>query len=296
MSLWQTYSWQSMLKNADQTEVFFEIDGIFIEKRQVSLWEYALFAIGVDRVISHATQQKIKSLCHKERALFVQIETLNYSWISETSFFSFKKKYYKKFIPTDTCVIDLEKSEEEILWEMKPKGRYNIRLARKKWIVVEQVEKTSENIQIFFKLIEATTSRDKFSGNTLEYYTLFLEALENSQIFFSYYEGEVISAGIFIPSGEVYTYYYGASSNSHRNLMAPYLLQWEAIQHAKKRGYTLYDFLGISSPWEKNSPLAWVTDFKKKFSQDIRRVSNAYIFIRKKWKYFWIMFLRKFKR
>jgi len=44
----------------------------------------------------------------------------------------FQFKHYKKFITPHTAVIDLEKSEEEILANMKPKGRYNIRLAEKK--------------------------------------------------------------------------------------------------------------------------------------------------------------------
>jgi len=53
----------------------------------------------------------------------------------------FQSGYYKKFIPPHTCIINLEKEEAEILAEMKPKGRYNTRLAEKKGVVVEQVEK-----------------------------------------------------------------------------------------------------------------------------------------------------------
>jgi lipid II:glycine glycyltransferase (peptidoglycan interpeptide bridge formation enzyme) len=40
--------------------------------------------------------------------------------------------YYKKFITPYTAIIDLNLSEDEILSLMKPKGRYNIRLAEKK--------------------------------------------------------------------------------------------------------------------------------------------------------------------
>jgi lipid II:glycine glycyltransferase (peptidoglycan interpeptide bridge formation enzyme) len=38
--------------------------------------------------------------------------------------------------------------------------------------------------------------------------------------------------------------------------MAPYVVQWEAINYAKKYPSKLYDFLGIASADEKNSPLA----------------------------------------
>jgi len=109
--------------------------------------------------------------------------------------------------------------------------------------VVEQVDKNPYNAKKFFELMQETTSRDNFAGNTLKYYENFLENIENSQLFFAYYEEKIIAAGIFVFDGETALYYYGASGNSHRNLMAPYLLQWTAICHAKKRGCKTYDFL-----------------------------------------------------
>ena len=91
------------------------------------------------------------------------------------------------------------------------------------------------NIQKFHALMSETTARDAFAGNSLEYYRVFLESLDNSQLFFAYHEEEIIAAGIFVMEGGVMTYYYGASSNHKRNLMAPYLLQWTAIEHGIKR-------------------------------------------------------------
>ena len=43
-----------------------------------------------------------------------------------------------------------------------------------------------------------TTVRDAFDGNTLEYYKIFLESLENAQMFFAYHDSEIIAAGIFV--------------------------------------------------------------------------------------------------
>jgi hypothetical protein len=35
MTIWQTKSWQEMLQKSGQVSDFFEVDGIFIEKRSI---------------------------------------------------------------------------------------------------------------------------------------------------------------------------------------------------------------------------------------------------------------------
>jgi len=283
---------------------------IFVEKRRVSLGEFWLFVIGFEGNLDENLEENLQELCVEENCLFVQIETINYSLqplsfskgenssedLDDEENWNFQIwKYYKKFIPPYTAVIDLTKSEEEILTAMKPKGRYNIRLAEKKWVEVREVVKSDENIKLFHTLMQETTSRDNFFGNTLEYYQEFLKQ-EMSHLFFAYHEDEVIAAGIFISHHKVMYYYYGASSSKKRNLMAPYLLQWKAIEKAKKLGCILYDFLGIAGPDEKNSPLIGVTDFKLKLTADKCEVSQSYIYIYKVWKYRLIQFLKHFKK
>jgi lipid II:glycine glycyltransferase (peptidoglycan interpeptide bridge formation enzyme) len=46
---------------------------------------------------------------------------------------------------------------------MKPKGRYNIKLATKKGVEVKEVEKIDENIEKYYNLMLETTSRDNFN-------------------------------------------------------------------------------------------------------------------------------------
>jgi len=91
--------------------------------------------------------------------------------------------------------------------------------------------------------MQETTKRDGFSGNTKDYYKTFLTSLENAELFFAYYEGKVIAAGIFVFHDDVAIYYYGASLHEYRKVMAPYLLQWKVIEHSKKRKKKIYDFL-----------------------------------------------------
>jgi len=301
MSIWQTKSWQQMLKKSGQVSDYFEVDGIFIEKRSIWLWEFWLFVLWIEKEISEKNLKKLKSLTKKENCLFIQIEYLNYFKNKTPSPYKgegWGEGFYKKFITPYTAIIDLKKSEEDILANMKPKWRYNIKVARKKWVEAEIVEKSEENIKAYYDLMLETTSRDNFSGNILEYYKTFLNSLENSKLILAKKDWVIISGWIFTFDKEVSIYYYWASTSKkeYRNLMAPYLVQWIAIEYAKSINSKIYDFLWVASANEKNSSLAWVTAFKWKLTKDFIKVSEGYIFVNKKFKYFLINFLRKLKK
>lgn len=250
-------------------------------------------------------KDKLLKTCKKENALFLQVESVNYSSPLNplpsrrgNDIIWFKNWYYKKFITPYTAIIDLSKSEEEILKEMKPKWRYNIKLAEKKWIIIKEEEKTKENILKYYNLMMETTSRNWFYWNKLEYYIDFLEKIDDSKLLLAYFEDKIIAWWIFIFDKEVSIYYYWASTSNpkYRNLMAPFLLQWEAIKLAKNNSSKIYDFLWIASPLEKNSSLSWVTDFKLKLTKNSLNVSNSFIYINKKFLYWFIKILRILKR
>ncbi len=297
MSIWQTKSWQEMLLKSKQIEKIIEIDNIFIEKRSIWLGQFWLFVLWVNW-INNDFLDKVKSLCKIEKSLFIQFETLGYKNNLFIELKWFTNSYYKKFITPYTAIIDLNLSEDDILSLMKPKGRYNIKLAEKKWVLVKEVEKTKENIEIFYNLMLETTSRDNFNWNSLDYYMTFLNSIKESKLFIAFLNDKAISAGIFtfVWNEAIYYYWASTSDSNYRNLMSPYLLQWTAICKAKELWMKIYDFLWVATPWEENSHLQWVTDFKSKFTSNIVKVSYSYIFVNNKIKYNLLQLLRKFKR
>lgn len=310
MIIWQTKNWKNLILKSWQASKVIEIDNIFFEKRSIWLWEYWLFALWVEN-LEKLDEEKIIKMCREENALFVQIESFrpplappykggekDIPPLSKGRLGGvFKHWYYKKFITPYTAIIDLSKTLDEILSLMKPKWRYNINLARKKWVEVFEWEKNEENIKIFYELMLETTSRDWFSWNSLEYYKNFLQEIENSSLIFTKIWEKILSAWIFTFDQEISIYYYWASTSDkeYRNLMAPYLMQFHAIEKAKKFGSKYYDFLWVATPWDKKSHLLWVTDFKLKFTSDVREVSKSYIFVSKKLKYYIFQILKKIK-
>ncbi len=168
-----------------------------------------------------------------------------------------------------TRLLDLGQSDEELLADMKQKGRYNIKLAEKNGCEVRRVSPTSENIDVFYGLLRDTTDRDGFSANGKAYYEHLLRCRNHPSegLYIAYWQGRAVAASILTISGTTATYYYGASASDPeiRRLMAPYLLQWEMIRSAKASGCLWYDFLGIAPEGESGHHLQGVTDFKSKF-------------------------------
>ncbi|MBU0646264.1 peptidoglycan bridge formation glycyltransferase FemA/FemB family protein [Patescibacteria group bacterium] len=169
--------------------------------------------------------------------------------------------------PPDTLILDLEQEEKMLLAKMHPKTRYNIRLAEKKGVKVELgVGEFTDEIWAVFAM---TAGRDQFRLHPRQYYEQMLKELNSDDcrafLAVAEYENQVIAANIMIDSFGTRTYLHGASSNEQRNVMAPYLLHWELIKDAKKKGLKAYDWWGIAPAGAKNHPWAGVTRFKKGF-------------------------------
>ena len=197
-------------------------------------------------------------------------------------------------IPQYTNVVDLSLNEEEILAQMKPKGRYNIKLAEKKGVKIKVGD--ISDISTFYKILSETTVRDGFRPNNQKYYLDMLEILKESTLLLAYHEDDLISAGLFTFTKFQGLYYYGASANIKRNLMAPYLTQWEAIKLAKDKGCNYFDFMGIADPEKKDDPLVGVTDFKLKFSEKIIKFNTPIHIVHNKFLYNFVKIVRYIKK
>jgi lipid II:glycine glycyltransferase (peptidoglycan interpeptide bridge formation enzyme) len=176
--------------------------------------------------------------------------------------------------PPDTVLLDLDKSEEELLGAMKPKWRYNIRLAEKKGVVIE--EAGLEDLGEFYRLYRATALRDRIALHPQRYYErLFALAsgyprapsrpAPDIRLWIARHEGEALAAIVTLFRGEEAVYLYGASSDSKRNLMPAYALQWAAIRAAKAALCREYDFFGIPPSDDQNHPMAGLYRFKTGF-------------------------------
>ena len=190
--------------------------------------------------------------------------------------------------PRCTIWVNLDVDEEvDLLSAMKQKTRYNIGLARRRGVQVRVG--TAEDAPLFYQLMRDTAERDQFSIFPAEYYRDFLDiflADDAARLLIAEYDGEPLAALIVSSIGQRATYLYGASTNTYRELMPTYLLQWEAMRWARARGCNTYDLWGIpdedeaalEAHFETRSDGLWgVYRFKRGFGGQVVRYIGAWV-------------------
>lgn len=171
------------------------------------------------------------------------------------------------FEARDTRCIDLRPCESAILAQMKPKGRYNIGVARKHGVSV--VEDTSKRgLADFQSIYEETAARQGMEAKPPDYFETLLSLTSSANygaLFFAELEGVRLAAALVLYFGPRATYFYGGSLTLNRRVMAPYLMHFEIMRNAKARGHESYDLWGIAPPNQPDHPWRNFTAFKAKF-------------------------------
>lgn len=284
-NLWQHPLWAKFQESIGRKTWWFELDGAhaLVVEHPLPLglrWlEVPRGPLFENELALEAILEQINNLAKKEGAVFVRLSPYQKLPVPSSQFPAAVEDKH----PETSLLIDLQQTEEEILAQMKPKGRYNIKVAQKSGVQVE----TSNDVEAFYDILKKTGGRDGFGIHGKNYYQKMLEALgSEAQLLVARHEGQIIAGGIFVYLDDWGIYYYGASDHEHRKFMAPYLIQWEAILEAKKRGCHFYDFLGIAPEDTPNHPWAGVTDFKKKFGGQVVNYPQAKDMVVRRFWYF----------
>jgi len=159
----------------------------------------------------------------------------------------------RRIFTNETFLIDLSKSEEDLLKGFSSKTRYNIRLAQKHG--VEVVEDNSDfAFERYLTLTKETSRRQNFFAHSKKYHKLMWKTLNTdmvkhgespiARLITARYKGEIITTWIIFVWNNALYYPYGASTNKHKEVMANNLMMWEAIKLGKKLGLTKFDLWG----------------------------------------------------
>jgi len=170
----------------------------------------------------------------------------------------------------NTMISDLTPDEPELLAAMKPKWRYNIRLAERSGVIVR--DGGVSDLPVFYAMYAETGRRDGFLVRPFKYYRAIWERfLAGGLAHVLLAEVDRAAAGepasskpeaarpvaglILFRFGPTAWYFYGASTGQHRDLMPNYALQWAAMRWAKAHGCTSYDWWGAPDVLAEGDPM-----------------------------------------
>ena len=227
----------------------------------------------------------LKELAEENKSIFVKMEPLS-DIVVETIFRKGMEKSQKQIQPSRTVIVNLNLPEEGLLERMHHKTRYNIRLAEKKELRLEE----SMDTNTFWELLQRTAKKDIFYTHAKDYYEKLLKFFRDSstdskqggklktRLFFVLHNGKHIAGAIVMLYGDTVYYLHGAMDRNYKELMASYFMHWEIIKFFKpathnpqSETYKYYDLWGID-------PSKWsgVTRFKLGWGGDMKEYPGSF--------------------
>lgn len=184
-------------------------------------------------------------------------------------------------------VLDLTKSEEEILKGMRQRLRRALRKAEKNGIEIEK-STNPDDIHEFYRIQLQTAGRHDFVAFSedffLKQFTAFAKNGE-AVLYTARYQGEILAQNFMIFYGDEASYHYGVSSELGTKYSGAPLLHLEAMRDARARGIKRYNLWGIVGEDETEHRFYGVSCFKRGFGVDELKYTPAHDLILKPAKY-----------
>lgn len=189
-----------------------------------------------------------------------------------------------------TSVIDLSLSEEELLKNMRKTTRNLVRKAEKIGVnIISGIDK--ERLNQFLKLFKEAAEHEHFISNRGVEKELEIFLKENkAKIYLATFQEQILAGAIVIYNGHQAIYRYGATNYIVRHIPGSYLLQWQIVRDAKRRGLKFYNLWGITESQDLRHPWYGFSHFKMGFGGSTYRYMHASDYPLKKSYYFTYLF------
>lgn len=211
---------------------------------------------------------ELKKIAKKENASFIRISPIwQRNEVNNRIFQSLGFREAPIHMHAEvTWELNIQSSEEEILAGMRKTTRYLIRQAQKNQDIQIVKSRKIEDLEKFNEIYLETAKRHNFVVFPMEYLKNEFSAFINDDqilIFFGKYKNEIVSTALFVFWQNMAFYHHSGSLSKYAKLPVSYLLQWEAIKEAKKRGCTLYNFWGIAPDLKIENYKLKIENFRK---------------------------------
>lgn len=266
------------------------IDDFLLTIHKIPYTNYKIGYLPRSKMPNYKTLGKLYDFGKKNNLIFIKIEPYSPLVVLSEARNLAKRNLIKSphpLFPSWTQILDLNKSEEDLMKKFHPKTRYNIKLAEKKGVVVKE-ESDDKGFEIFTKLYFQTCKRQKYFGHDYKYHKTVWDNMKNkiAHILTAYYNNVPLAAYQLWHLDDTIYYVYGGTSDQHRNLMASNLLMWETIKLGKKLKAMKLDMWG-SLPPDYNSTHPWsgFTRFKSGYGTEFKEFFGSYDIVIKPFAY-----------
>ena len=186
-----------------------------------------------------------------------------------------------------TSQLDLTKTDEELKTAMRKGARYDLNKSARLGIKVETVS-ADKYLDEFYDLQLETARRHNFVPFSKKFLTeqfKTFQEVDAVKMYRATYNGELLTMAFVIFYGAEAAYHYGASTDLARQYPGAYAVQWQAIQEARRRGCTRYNFWGVTEHGNTKHRFYGVSVFKRGFGGEDVAYLPAHDLVANKLKY-----------
>lgn len=263
----QSYEWGEFREKTGVTVIrrgLFEndtlVDGFTLTIHKIPRTHWTIGYLPKGKLPTKQLLQELQKIGKEKNCIFIQLEpdvVATDDAQSTIKKFGLKPAAHPLFTKY-TFTLDLEKSDEELLKNMHPKTRYNIKVAQKHNVEIK-IDNSDNAFIKYVELTEATTKRQGFYAHTRKYHKDQWESLSrtssedrvkdtlSSFLLTALYDKKILTVLLFFVFKDTLYYPYGASSDENRNVMHSTLAMWEGILLGKKMGLTSFDMWGAAT-------------------------------------------------
>ncbi len=179
-----------------------------------------------------------------------------------------------------TVILNLEKTEDELLADMRRQTRYDVRRSSRLNIKVKS-DTSEETFKKFHSVQAKTAERQHFVPPDLKTLLAEHEAFGKNAIIYTAYTEEDgkeqdIAYGLILIAGDEAEYFEAASTDLNHKLPGAHAMQWQIMKDLKAAKIKRYNLWGIAPPNQPNHRYAKVTTFKTGFGGEVVEYVHAH--------------------
>ncbi len=166
-------------------------------------------------------------------------------------------KSNNKILPASTIILDLKKSDSDLLATIVKKTRQYIRKSAAEAITIKQV-RSKADLEACLTVYHETSERARFSVHADQYYMDVFNLMgDYSPVFAAYVDDKPVAFLWLAISSDTSFELYGGMNELGKQLRANYALKWHAIRKTKEWGLSRYDFGGLIEDGVSNFKRSW---------------------------------------